>query len=216
MKTMGLARLHLVRPARFPDVEADAMASRATDVLETATVNATLAEALAETTFVVASTARMRDLSHEVLAPREAAARLVREAAAAPVALVFGAERTGLSAKEVNQCSVISTIPASPLYSSLNLAAAVQIFAYEVRLAAMLPDSLPQALPPAASHEEVEHFYVHLEQTMVDTGFLDPDNPKRLMQRMRRLFARARLEKEEINILRGILAAARQERGRSP
>jgi TrmH family RNA methyltransferase len=214
MKTMGLARLHLVQPARFPDVEADAMASRATDVLEAATLNATLAEALAGTTFAVASTARMRDLSHPVLTPREAAARLVHEAAAAPVALVFGAERTGLSAEQVSRCNVISTIPANPAYSSLNLAAAVQIFAYEVQLAATGVESLPEELPPAASHEELERFYAHLEQTMVDTGFLDPDKPKRLMQRMRRLFGRARLEKEEVNILRGILAAARQGRAR--
>jgi tRNA/rRNA methyltransferase len=215
MKTMGLARLHLVQPARFPDVEADAMASRATDVLEAATLNATLAQALAGTTFVVASTARPRDLSHAVLSPREAAARLAREAAAAPVALVFGAERTGLSAEEINQCSVISTIPANPAYSSLNLAAAVQIFAYEVQLAAMGRVLPPEELPPAALHEEVERFYAHLEQTMIDIGFLDPDQPRRLMQRMRRLFARARLEKEEVNILRGILAAARQKAGRS-
>jgi TrmH family RNA methyltransferase len=215
MKTMGLARLHLVRPARFPDVEADALASRATDVLDAAAVHATLAEALAGTAFAVAGTARMRDVSHAVLTPREAAARLVREAAAAPVALVFGAERTGLSTEEVNQCSVISTIPANPDYSSLNLAAAVQIFAYEVQLAATGVESLPPPLPPAASHEEVERFYAHLEQTMIDIGFLDPNNPKRLMQRMRRLFARARLEKEEVNILRGILAAAKDRPDRS-
>jgi TrmH family RNA methyltransferase len=215
LKTMGLGRLHLVRPARFPDVEADAMASRATDVLDAAAVHATLAEALAGATFAVASTARARDLSHAVLTPREAAARLVREASAAPVALVFGAERTGLSTEEVNQCSVISTIPANPAYSSLNLAAAVQIFAYEVQLAAIGVEWPPQELPAAASHEEVEGFYAHLEQTMIDTGFLDPSNPKRLMQRMRRLFARARLEKEEVNILRGVLAAARGKPGGS-
>jgi TrmH family RNA methyltransferase len=212
MKTMGLSRLVLVEPRRFPDAEADAMASRAGDLLEAATVCATLDEALAGTVFAAASTARPRDLSPASLTPREAAARLVREAALGPVALVFGPERTGLTGDEVNRCNVISTIPANPAYTSLNLASAVQVFAYEARVAAWDIRSLPQDEYPAASHEELERLYAHFERTMIDTGFLDPASPKRLMQRMRRLFGRARLEQEEVNILRGLLAAAQKRR----
>jgi tRNA/rRNA methyltransferase len=210
MKTMGLDRLCLVEPARFPHAEAEAMATRATDVLERATLCATLDEALAGTVFAAACTARPRDLSPMALTPREAAARLIREAAHGPVALVFGPERTGLTVEEVSRCSVISTIPANPAYSSLNLAAAVQVFAYEARLAACLIEALPQEQHAPATHEEVELLYAHLERTMIETGFLDPASPKRLMQRMRRLFGRARLEQEEVNILRGILAAAQK------
>jgi tRNA/rRNA methyltransferase len=211
MKTMGLEQLYLVNPGRFPDADADAMASRATDLLERARVCATLDEALAGTVFAAASTARWRDLSHAVLTPRESAERLVREAMHAPVALVFGPERTGLTVDEVSRCSVVASIPANPAYSSLNLGSAVQIFAYEARLAAMQIQSLPQEQHAPANYEEVELFFAHLEQTMVDIGFLNPAQPKRLLQRMRRLFTRARLEREEVNILRGILAAAQKD-----
>ncbi|HEY7757859.1 MAG TPA: RNA methyltransferase [Burkholderiales bacterium] len=208
MKTMGIEALTLVRPRHFPHDEAQAMASRATDILAAARVCGTLDEALAGTVFAVACTARSRDLSHPVLTPREAAARMIEEARRGPVALVMGPEKYGLKGQDVNRCSVISTVPANPEYSSLNLAAAVQLFAYEVRLAAERIETLPQENYPPAPHEDVEQFIAHLEQTMIDIGFLDPASPKRLMQRMRRLFARARLEREEVNILRGILAAA--------
>lgn len=208
MKTMGLERLLLVNPKFFPHPEAEAMASRATDVLEQARVCADLDEALQGTVFATASTARNRDLSHPVLTPREAAARMIEEARHGPVALVMGAEKYGLTVEEVNRCSVIATVPANPDYASLNLAAAVQLFAYELRLAALDPANVQQRFAPA-THEDLERFYVHLEQTLLEIGFLDPVAPKRLMQRMRRLFARARVEREELNILRGILAAAR-------
>ncbi len=211
MKTMGLAELVLVEPKYFPHPEAEAMASRATDILDRARVCATLDEALAGTVFAVASTARNRDLSHEVLTPREAAARMIEEAQRGPVALVMGAEKFGLTVDEVNRCSVISTVPANPDYASLNIAAAVQLFAYEIRLADARIERLAQQSFPPATHDEVEWFYVHLEQTLLDIGFLNPKEPKRLMQRMRRLFARARLEREEVNILRGVLAAAQEQ-----
>lgn len=209
MKTMGLDRLLLVKPKYFPHPEADAMASRATDLLERAHVCAGLEEALQGTVFAVASTARNRDLSHPVLTPRAAAARMIEEARHGPVALVMGAEKYGLTVEEVNRCSVIATVPANPEYASLNLAAAVQLFAYELRLAALEPPPMQQHFAPA-THEDLERFYGHLEQTLLDVGFLDPSTPKRLMQRMRRLFARARVEREELNILRGILAAAQE------
>jgi len=208
MKTMGLASLALVRPMQFPHAQAKAMASGATDILDTARVYDTLDAALQGTVFAAASTARSRDLSLDALTPRAAAARMLREAAHGPVALVMGPEKYGLTGRDVNRCSVISNIPANPEYSSLNLAAAVQVFAYELRLAAQPVDGLLQDAYPPAAHEDMELFYAHFEQTIVDIGFLDPASPKRLMQRMRRLFARARLEREELNILRGILAAA--------
>jgi tRNA/rRNA methyltransferase len=207
MKTMGLHELLLVAPKHFPHPESEAMASRAGDILEHARVCATLDEALAGTVFAAASTARSRDLAHAVLTPREAAARMIDEAQHGPVALVLGAEKYGLTIEQVNRCSVIVSIPANPDYSSLNLASAVQVLAYELRLAALQPGSLPQKTYPPATHEDMELFYAHLEQVIVDIGFLDPNQPKRLMQRMRRLFGRARVEREELNILRGVLAA---------
>jgi tRNA/rRNA methyltransferase len=210
MKTMGLTALHLVNPMRFPAADADAMASGAADVLETAIVCGSLDAALAGTVFAVACTARSRDLSHVVLTARETGARLLREAAQGPVALVFGPEQTGLTQREVSRCSAIGVIPANPDYTSLNLAAAVQIFAYEMRQAAEAVASYPQEAYEPANYEEVEFFFRHLEQTLYDIQFLHPRQPKRLMQRMRRLFHRARLEKEEVNILRGILSAAQK------
>jgi tRNA/rRNA methyltransferase len=169
-----------------------------------------LDEALVGTVFAVACTARNRDLSHAVLTARETGARLLREAVQGPVALVFGPEKTGLTAREVSRCAVNGMIPASPDYTSLNLAAAVQIFAYELHQAGAGVATFPQETYEAASYEEIEFFFHHLEQTLYDTEFLDPKQPKRLMQRLRRLFQRARLEKEEINILRGILTAAQK------
>lgn len=210
MKTMGLEQLVLVNPKYFPHAEAEAMASRATDILAGARVCASLDEALTDCAYAVASTARNRDLSHEVITPREAAARLAGEARAASVALVMGAEKFGLTVDEVNRCNVIATVPANPEYSSLNIASAVQLFAYEIRLAALQVERLPQQEFPAAEHADVERFYAHLEQALLDIDFLNPKEPKRLMQRMRRLFGRLRLEREEVNILRGILNAAQQ------
>ncbi len=210
MKTMGLASLYLVNPKRFPAPEAEAMAAGATDVLERASVCGSLDDALAGTLFAVACTARRRDLSHEVLTPREAGIRLAGEATHGLAALVFGPEKTGLTAEEVSRCAVIAMIPANPEYTSLNLAAAVQILAYELRQAAETVASYPQEAHEPATYEEIELFFQHLTQTLYDIEFLDPKQPKRLIQRMRRLFQRARLEKEEVNILRGILTAAQK------
>jgi tRNA/rRNA methyltransferase len=210
MKTMWLASLYLVNPMRFPAADAVAMASGAADVLQNAVVCGSLDEALAGTVFAIACTARNRDLSHAVLTATETGARVLREAAQGPVALVFGPEKTGLTAREVSRCAALGMIPSSPDYTSLNLAAAVQIFAYELHQAAAGVTTFPQETYEAASYEEVELFFHHLEQTLYDTEFLDPKQPKRLMQRLRRLFQRARLEKEEVNILRGILSAAQK------
>jgi len=215
MKTMGLSSLYLVNPHSFPAAEAAAMASNAADLLDRAVVCSSLDAALSGTVFAAACTARSRDLPHAVLTPREAGEQLLRESAAGSVALVFGPEKTGLTSGEVSRCSAIAMIPTDPRCTSLNLAAAVQVFAYELWQSAQLPETSPQDAYQAACYEEVEFFFSHLEQTLYDIQFLDPSQPKRLMRRLRRLFQRARLEKEEVNILRGILTAAQKARSNS-
>jgi tRNA/rRNA methyltransferase len=211
MKTMGLCRLFLVKPERFPHADAHAFATGATELLESAVLCDNLDEALRGTVLAIASTARHRDLAHEVVDCREASRRLVAEAAAGEVALVFGTERSGLTTQEIGRCHAIAVIPTSMEYSSLNLAQAVQVFAYELRMAAVGEQVYAQHPSDLATHDEVEGFYWHLEETFYSSGFLDPREPKRLMQRMRRLFARARMEKKELNILRGFLSAVRSK-----
>ena len=208
MKTMGLERLYLVNPKSFPDPVADARAAGAADVLENARVCTTLDEALAGTVLAVAVTARRRDLSHEMLSAHQASSRMLDLATQGEVALLFGTEMSGLSNAELDKCQLLATIPANPEFTSLNLASAVQILAYELRMAFLDEVEVPAAKGfEAAGFEDVERFYQHLERTMINTGFLDPACPGRLMQRLRRLFARARPEKEEVSILRGILTS---------
>lgn len=206
MKTMGLADLYLVAPRVFPDSEADALASGAVDVLARATVCATLEEALSGCVLAIGASTRQRDLQAALLTPEQAAAQALSEARAGTVAMVFGNETFGLSKEELACCQALVTIPANPEYSSLNLGAAVQIMAYVLRRTA-LSEEFEQPSLDVADLAEVERFYVHLEQTLVQIGFLNPASPKRLMPKLRRLFSRTRLEKEEINILRGMLAA---------
>lgn len=211
MKTMGISALHLVSPQRFPDPEAQRRAARATDVLAAARVNATLDESLQGIALAVACSARTREVAVPETTAREAAARAIEVARRQPVALVFGNETYGLTTEQVNKCSVLATIPTNPEYSSLNLAAAVQVFTYELRMAAQggTGGTEERLLAP---HEEVEGFYGHLEAAMAETGFFDPQHPKKLMPRIRRLFARAGLEREEVNILRGLLKALSRSR----
>jgi len=206
MQTMGLRRLCLVSPQRYPHQDAISMAAGATDVLDHATIHDSLPQALAGTALVIGLTARPRQLSHALVPVRVAAAQAVEVALAQQeVALLFGTEMCGLSNEELDQCQLLAAIPTDEAYSSLNLAAAVQVLTYELRMAA-IGDIKPEAAAfPLASHDEVEGFYGHLEQTLVEIDYLDPAVPRRLMQRLRRLFSRARLEKEEINVLRGIL-----------
>jgi tRNA/rRNA methyltransferase len=212
MKTMGLSRLVLVNPKQFPHADADAFASGARDVLGRALICESLDAALAGTVLAVASTSRHRDLTHEVVDCREACKRMLQDASHQEVALVFGPERTGLTVGDVNRCQLIAAIPANPDYASLNLAQAVQVFAYELRVSAGSAEPGTSRSLEAATHDEVEGFYRHLEDVFHASGFLDPQEPKRLMQRMRRLFARSRLEKEEVNILRGFLRAVRDRK----
>jgi tRNA/rRNA methyltransferase len=209
MKTMGLSRLYLVNPKLFPDPQSDAMATGAVDLLASARVVGSLAEALAGTVSATAMTGRKRELATQPMWARQAAADLVLTTAEGDVALVFGNETAGLSNEEVALCRQWALIPTSPDYRSLNLAQAVQILAYELRLAAVdigVPPAVSEAGEPA-SHEDVEALVAHLERAAVGSGFLDPAQPKRLIPRMRRMFSRTRLEKEEVNILRGMLAS---------
>lgn len=208
MKTMGLEQLYLVNPKRFPDPEARWRASRATDVLDHAVLCASLDEALRDVAYAVACSARTREIAVPAVTSREAAVRAAEAAATQSVALVFGNETYGLTGAQVNACNLLASIPANPDYSSLNLAAAVQVMTYELRMTVLAPGA-PSAQRVLATRAEVEGFYEHLQQVMTDIGFLDPEHPKKLMPRIRRLFARAELEQEEVNILRGLLKALR-------
>lgn len=206
MKTMGLNQLYLVQPDKFPDAHATALATGAADLLENAVVTTTLAEALNGCAFAIGMSARKRNLSHELVNVRSAAATAIEIATTQPVALVFGTEMSGLSNAELDFCQLLAMIPANPDYSSLNLAAAVQIMCYELRMAAL--QDTPLSTSPAtelATNDNVEGFYAHLESTLLHIGYLNPDAPKKLMERIRRIYARARLEKEEVNLLRGVL-----------
>lgn len=216
MKTMGLSRLTLVNPKRFPDNEAIARAAGAEDILVHASVCESLDEALADTVFAVAISARHRNLGPEPMQARMAAPEILAQAAIGEIALVFGNETAGLSNDEVQRCQRTVFIPANPDYTSLNLGSAVQLLSYELRLAAFdgRPPVVTKAVPfasPLATNEDVERFYTHLERVMVVTDFLDPQQPKRLLPKLRRLFGRAELERDEINILRGILDAVERK-----
>jgi len=210
MLTMGLARLVLVRPRRFPDPEAIALASGATEVLDRAEVVATLDAAIAGCVAAVGLSARPREFAGRVLPVREAAAEAVAHAAHGDVALVFGTEMSGLSNAELAHCGIVATIPSNADYASLNLAAAVQVVAYELRVAATGGEVWRAPRFQPATVDEIEALYAHGTATLAAMRFLDPRMPKRLLPRLRRLFSRAALEKEEVNILRGILARVDQ------
>ena len=218
MKTMGLSRLYLVEPKQFPDPEADTRATGAVDVLRAATVTGSLKEALAGSVFAVALSARQRDLGPAVGQPRETVARLLAEAVEGEVALVFGNETVGLSNEEIFHCQAAVSIPTNPDFSSLNLGSAVQVLCYECRMAAFAGNppasvGVTPSASPVATLDEVEGLYGHLESVMTDTGFFNPQQPGRLLPKLRRLFGRARLEKDEVNILRGILASTQEKTG---
>ncbi len=210
MKTMGLSALYLVRPREFPAAAATARASGADDVLAAARVCDSLDEALADCRLVVGSSARLRSVRWPQLDARETGRLLVEQSQAQAVALVFGREHSGLRNEELDRCHYLAHIPASPAYQSLNIAAAVQVFCYEIMLAARARHSLPaaDAAEPPASVEAMEAYYQHLEQTLLEIGFFRPPNYRKLMRRLRRLFNRAQPTATELDILRGILSAA--------
>lgn len=221
MKTMGLSQLTLVAPKHFPHPEAEARASGAVDVLAQAVVCATLAEALTGTVLVAGMSARRRDLATPFRWAREGAAELLagtrpgaRTNEMKDVALVFGTEAAGLSNEDLGLCHFPVMIQANPEYSSLNLGSAVQLMCYELRLAATSPGAPPSSEAALATAEEIEGFHEHLERVAIASGFLDPAQPKRLMQRLRRLFGRVRLEHDEVSILRGLLTTVEKPKVR--
>ena len=207
MKTMGLRALRLVRPRQYPHPDADARAAGALDVLKQAEICDDLVGALTGCVLAVATSSRHRELRHDGMAVREAARELVLTAALHPVAVVFGNEATGLSSAEASLCQLWAAIPANSDYASLNLAAAVQVFAYELRMAAVASAPSPKMEYMPATMEQLEQLYAHFQSSMTATGFYDPASSKRLMPRLRRMLSRARLETEEVSILRGFLTS---------
>lgn len=217
MKTMGLTQLVLVEPKHYPDAEATARASGADDVLAGARVEAGIDTALAGCRLVIGASARSRSIPCPILDPGECARKLYAESLQGDVAVLFGCEQSGLSNAEIDRCHFLVQIPTNPDYGSLNLAAAVQIICYEVRVAHLGQEGRDRAAAyDAVPADEMERFYAHLEHVLVELDFLDPHNPRHLMRRLRRLFNRARPDSNEMNILRGILSAALQRQGLRP
>jgi tRNA/rRNA methyltransferase len=206
MKTMGFTELALVQPRFFPDPDATAMAAGAADLLAKAAVHDSLEAALADCTHAVGFSARGRDLSHPPMALRDAAIPIL-EAAQGTVALVFGNETSGLSNDELLLCQRLVCIPANAAYSSLNLASAVQVVCYELATASRSHGMPPAGAGVAATGDDVRGFFEHLESAVNESGYVDPQKPGRFMERMRRLFARSGLEREEVRVLRGMLAS---------
>ncbi|EOC1347238.1 tRNA (cytosine(32)/uridine(32)-2'-O)-methyltransferase TrmJ [Cronobacter turicensis] len=221
MKTMGLTNLWLVNPLVKPDSQAIALAAGASDVIGNASIVDTLDEALAGCSLVVGTSARSRTLPWPMLDPRECGLKSVSEAAHAPVAIVFGRERVGLTNDELQKCHYHVAIAANPEYSSLNLAMAVQVVAYEVRMAwlatqdAQAPVHVEEETPYPLV-DDLERFYGHLEQVLLSTGFIRASHPGQVMNKLRRLFTRARPESQELNILRGMLASIESSRNEKP
>jgi tRNA/rRNA methyltransferase/tRNA (cytidine32/uridine32-2'-O)-methyltransferase len=207
MKTMGLSELALVRPKQYPCADATARAAGADDVLANAIVVETLEEALKSCTRVFGTSARLRSLRWPVDSPREAAEQIAMRTDQGRLAVVFGRERSGLTNDELTLCQRLIHIPVDPGFFSLNLASAVQIVSYEMRMA-LLDTKIEQAPEPGESPaptEIMQGFFTHLEETLINVGYLNPEDPRYLMPRLRRLFYRAMPTHNEINILRGIL-----------
>jgi tRNA (cytidine32/uridine32-2'-O)-methyltransferase len=214
IRTMGFKRLELVLPAHFPDAQANAMAAGADDVLGAAGVHDGLTEALAECSLVLGLSARRRGVNLPEISPREAAQQVLAGAAAgAQVALLFGNERTGLENDELARCHAMVRIPSVDDFSSLNLAQAVQVMAYEVRVASLADapaEALPQRSEPPADAAQMERFYTHLAQTLDDIEFHKGRAPTTIMLRLRKLFQRAQPDERELRVLHGILADAQR------
>jgi tRNA (cytidine32/uridine32-2'-O)-methyltransferase len=213
MKTMGLTELALVAPRKFPHPKATALASNAADLLEQAVVFETLDAAIADCDLVVGTSTRVRTIPWPLLTPREFAAKAKQEVSQTKkIAVLFGREASGLTNDELHRCHFHIQIPTNPDYSSLNIACALQVIAYELRLA-----SLEEAAQdyhwgyPFADAAQMESFYEHLQRVLIATEFLNPAVPRQLMTRLRRLFSRARLDEMEMNILRGILKAVEKK-----
>jgi len=226
MKNMGLTQLVLVDPERFPDPDAVSRASGADDVLANARIVATLEEAIADCSLVLGTSARDRRIPWPVLDPRESADKVLdqlEQVADAQIALVFGREDSGLTTDELQRCQYHVHIPSMPDFSSLNLAAAVQVLVYELRMQSLQREGAPTKMHKVettavfneipATAGELEQFYQHLEQVLVEIGFHDPQKPRQLMPRLRRLYGRVHLNRMEMNILRGILTETQKAVG---
>lgn len=215
MKTMGLTNLCLVNPIIKPDSQSISLAAGASDIIKQAQVFSSLEEAVADCSLVIGTSARPRSLQWPNLTPKECGDKIIAESSHhAQVALVFGRERVGLTNDELQKCHFHVGIPANPDYSSLNLAMSVQVLCYEIRMSMLsAQDSLSQLVAQNVNDiqypkdEDIERFYQHLEQTLLQTGFINPNHPGQIMGRLRRLFTRARIEQQELNILRGILTS---------
>ncbi len=213
MKTMGLSQLWLVAPKEEPDGQAYALAAGASDILAKARIVERLEDAIADCGLVVGTSARSRTLPWPMLDPRSCAQKAVIEAKDKQVAIIFGRENSGLSNEELQLCNHHLCIAANPEYSSLNLAMAVQVLTYEVRMAALAEQEQPTPASDVVypSAEQMDKFYVHLEQTLNETGFIIQQHPGIVMTKLRRLFTRARPEDAELNILRGVLTSIQRK-----
>ncbi len=210
IKTMGFGRLALIKPCRFNTYECYARASGANDVLDGATTHEDLQSAITDCAMVFGTSARERTLSWPVESLRQSAERCVASPATHQIAIVFGRERSGLSNDELALCTAQLTIPSSDHFSSLNLAAAVQVVAYELHCASASGPAPAEESDPrdeAAAHQDLERFHEHLQAVMTQTGFFDPEQPRLLLPRLRRLFARAQPRVSELQLLRGFLSS---------
>lgn len=212
LKNMGLSQLYLVAPKEYPADKAVWRAAGALDVLESAVVVETLDDAVADCGLVVGTSARERRIPWPLVTPRECGERAIAEVQHHEVAIVFGREDRGLTNEELHKCNYHVHIPANPGYSSLNLAAAVQVLCYEVRMAWLTLNEgkaphFDDWDQPPADHKALEHYYEHLQQTLEKLGFLEPGNPRQTMTRLRRLYNRVRLDQMELSILRGVLTS---------
>ncbi len=212
MKTMGIKHLDLVSPKIFPHAEVTARAAGADDILMSAATHESLAEAVAECSLVLATSSRLRSISWPVLNAEQGAEQVIEKAReGVKIALVFGRESSGLTNEELELCNAMVQIPANPEFSSLNIASAVQIVCYELHKAIInneINDKKPHGKDSPANIEQMNQLYEHLQKCMTDIGYYDPEKPRLLMRRLKRLFNRAQLDLSEYNIIRGILSAA--------
>lgn len=219
MKTMGLRQLVLVQPEEFPTAKATARASAAADLLHNARVVQTLDEAIGDCQLVFGTSARLRTIPWPLIDPRQGAARVMNEPEGADIAILFGREDAGLTNEELRRCHFHICIPANEEYPVLNIGAAIQVICYEMRMAALERQASPVAPDqsgmqqwdePLVSSEDMERFLRHFEETLLDINFFDPNNPKQLVTRVRRLFLRTRMDRLEMNLLRGVLSTVQK------
>ncbi|MVF14553.1 RNA methyltransferase [Ketobacter sp. MCCC 1A13808] len=230
MKTMGVSDLCLVAPKEYPTAKATARATGAADLLHRATVVDTLEQAIGDCQLVFGTSARMRTIPWPLMTPREAAQVVMNEPQGADIAIVFGREDAGLTNEELRRCHYHISIPGNEAYSVLNIAAAVQVICYEMRMnalaskeseqegaaAPMMPLEFREWDEPLVTSEDMERFMKHFEETLLDIGFYDPNNPKQLITRARRLFMRTRMDRLEMNLMRGVLSTVQKRVKKEP